>query len=164
MKKKLFQSFAFFSLTILCLSAYGQAVVTSAGTVASSSAAVVSYSVGEIAVQHNVGGGYILDEGVIIPYVVEPIPVEGIHDAEPLPLNLKVYPNPANDYVNVQLDQAQGALSSALYDVQGRCLKHSTESSAEWTIDFKSLPKGVYFLRVSNGQKQVSQYRIIKNK
>lgn len=165
MKKIAIQSFLVLGLMFVAgLSAQGQGTVTSVGTTALSSAGVVTYSVGEIAVQHVTEGGYILDEGVLPPYVVDSVPVEGIEAAGTLPFNIKVFPNPATDRVSVQLEQPQGRLSCSLYDAQGRCLRQSSENSSEWTIDFKALPQGVYLLTVTNEKNQTNQYRIIKNK
>ncbi|MGV3460489.1 MAG: S8 family serine peptidase [Flavobacterium sp.] len=63
-----------------------------------------------------------------------------------------IWPNPANDMVNITLSDAVAANASVvLYDVQGRYVQSSKLISQETTIDISGLASGVYFANITNG-------------
>ena len=65
--------------------------------------------------------------------------------------NLKVYPNPANDVVNVVLNNVAYA-EILIRDIQGREIISSQSDVDVSVIDISTLVKGVYFMTVkSNG-------------
>jgi hypothetical protein len=71
----------------------------------------------------------------------------------------QVFPNPAVDVLNIQSSATLKTL--ALFDMQGKIVLQNEISNEALTqqLNISNLPKGVYFLRVNNGQAQ----RIIKN-
>ncbi len=75
--------------------------------------------------------------------------------------DINVYPNPANDILNVTLDRVEGIVEISLTDVLGRIFytEHKTISSNyKETINIGSMPSGVYFLTIeNNGQKVVKK-------
>ena len=73
-----------------------------------------------------------------------PVQAVSIYDglAEVETSALKVYPNPATDYIMID---AQSSVYVEIFDMTGRMVLTSTESK----IDVKSLETGVYFIRVN---------------
>jgi len=70
-------------------------------------------------------------------------PVTIYNDVEEIAaLNVKVYPNPATDYIMVE---TMGTSAVQIYDMTGRLVLTSTETK----IDVRSLETGVYFVRVN---------------
>lgn len=70
-------------------------------------------------------------------------PVTSYNDVEEVEaLRVKVYPNPATDYIMVD---AMSASSVQIYDMTGRLVLTSAESK----IDVRGLETGVYFVRVN---------------
>lgn len=70
-------------------------------------------------------------------------PVTAYNDVEEVEaLRVKVYPNPATDYIMVD---AMSASSVQIYDMTGRLVLTSAESK----IDVRGLETGVYFVRVN---------------
>lgn len=70
-------------------------------------------------------------------------PVTAYNDVEEVEaLRVKVYPNPATDYIMVD---AMNASSVQIYDMTGRLVLTSAESK----IDVRGLETGVYFVRVN---------------
>ena len=61
-------------------------------------------------------------------------------------LNVKVYPNPAEGFVNVA---AEGLQNIALIDMMGRIVKEQSASQSATVVDLSNLPTGLYFLRVT---------------
>ena len=72
--------------------------------------------------------------------------------------NIAVYPNPANDLLNVELLFAESnAVNIELIDLMGKEVTTSNRTKAispnRYTLDVADLSKGVYILKVTNGSK-----------
>ena len=61
-------------------------------------------------------------------------------------LNVKVFPNPAEGFVNVA---AEGLQNITLIDMMGRIVKEQSASQSATVVDLSNLPTGLYFLRVT---------------
>lgn len=59
-----------------------------------------------------------------------------------------IYPNPATDVINIELDADSEATISIL-DLQGRTIMSETATAVQRTIDVAGLAEGVYLLNVS---------------
>ncbi|KAB2806813.1 T9SS type A sorting domain-containing protein [Phaeocystidibacter luteus] len=70
---------------------------------------------------------------------------------EPEPQNhFKLYPNPAEDYIQLDFDGGNSA-EIQIVDLNGRAVL-STRVQARQPIDVSALPAGIYFVRWNNGQ------------
>ena len=72
--------------------------------------------------------------------------------------NIAVYPNPANDQLNVSLLFAKSnAVNIELFDLTGKAVASPNMNQAispnQYTLDVADLSKGVYILKVTNGTK-----------
>ena len=69
-------------------------------------------------------------------------------------MNVKVHPNPTDDLLFVELSNGAEIANIALYDLQGRVVganNHSPlQTDATATLSLKSIPAGVYLLRVTD--------------
>jgi len=82
-------------------------------------------------------------------------------DAEPLAIY--VYPNPANDELNILLNSLpEGRTTIEFHDVAGRLLLSQEISSTNARVDISSLPQGVYMCRIVNGENVIARDRIVK--
>lgn len=61
-------------------------------------------------------------------------------------VQVKVFPNPAEGFVNVT---AEGLQNVTLIDMMGRIVKEQTASQPATVVDLSNLPTGLYFLRVT---------------
>lgn len=73
------------------------------------------------------------------------VTTSGVGVSENEKLNVKVYPNPAEGFVNVK---AEGLKNVELIDMMGRVISRNESSEAMTTVDLSSLTSGIYFLRV----------------
>ena len=80
----------------------------------------------------------------------------GVADVNAVKSNLKVYPNPAVDIVNIKADK--DIKSVTLYDTSGKKVKSYTGSE----INVSSLTKGTYMLQVYYGNGAVENTKLIK--
>jgi hypothetical protein len=80
---------------------------------------------------------------------------------------LTLFPNPAKDEVNVRFVATQsGAYDVSLYDATGKTIltqkAQFSEGENTASLDVMSLPRGLYVLKVSNGEELFSQKVIIE--
>ena len=86
----------------------------------------------------------------------------GVEEQEPSAF--KVYPNPVENVVIVELLGAEIA-SVALYDLQGRVVTGVCDTplqKATTTLNMKSVPAGVYVLRVTDAEGRELQGKIVR--
>ncbi|QNL22036.1 T9SS type A sorting domain-containing protein [Hyphobacterium sp. CCMP332] len=75
--------------------------------------------------------------------------------------NLKVYPNPTSNNLNVQIDTYNEDLLFSLYDIQGSLQFQQILKSDISTISLSKVPKGLYIFEIRNG-KQMDRGKILK--
>lgn len=74
-------------------------------------------------------------------------------DEENIEPTLHIYPNPANEGVNIEIDPAFGQCTIELFDMKG-CLISTINSNGELKqfINTRDLPESLYILRVHNAE------------
>ena len=75
-------------------------------------------------------------------------------------VNIKIYPNPANDVVNIR-GAAIGS-TVALYDMQGRMLKREVIKTKDASINLQELAKGNYLLKISTKEGVEGSAKVLK--
>ena len=87
----------------------------------------------------------------------------GIEDREPL--QVRVWPNPADEILFVKLEGGMEIANAELYDLQGQKVGANNYSSLQTgtaTLNVKSLPAGVYVLRVTDADGNIYHHKIVK--
>ena len=79
---------------------------------------------------------------------------------EPQGLSVSVYPNPANDLINIKSTLSEGSIT--IFDMTGKLLINQQISGAMNSINTSELKNGIYNLIISNGEKTLSQKLIIQ--
>ncbi len=75
------------------------------------------------------------------------------------PTNITLYPNPATDYIQVDLTSISDKATYQITTMQGLCLKTHELSSSK--IDISNLRSGTYIITINNG-KQLYQKKFVK--
>jgi hypothetical protein len=77
-----------------------------------------------------------------------------------------IYPNPASDELNIQLTDSQDKISEVtLINIFGETVsarKVNTDTTRKITLSAKSLPDGIYFLRLQTQQKTITA-KVLRN-
>ena len=73
---------------------------------------------------------------------------------------LRVYPNPTDDLLFVELSGGAGIANMALYDLQGRVV--GTRFIASATVNMRDIPAGVYVLRVMDADGKEYHRKIVR--
>jgi len=79
-------------------------------------------------------------------------------------LKAVTYPNPTTDFIILALtDTDLRGVSYEMVDFLGRFVNKGTVTTFETKIGIKSLPIGVYILRVQQNNQALKTFKIIKN-
>jgi hypothetical protein len=158
----------FFKLFIgIFLMGYGttiiaQTTIPASGGNASGSGGTSSYSVGQIVYTTNTATNGSVTQGVQQPYEISVI--TGIEAAKDISLEMVVYPNPAQDFVKLTIKNYEAQnLKYQLYDINGSLIKDNKVEGNETSISMQNLLPSVYFLKVTDNNKVIKNFKIIKN-
>ena len=90
--------------------------------------------------------------------------VLGISDLDST--NFELFPNPTSGIVDIRFTSSSNKVSIVLYDLAGRKISDETEEAITntpftKTLNYQHLPKGIYFMKSSDGD-LISTQRLIK--
>jgi hypothetical protein len=153
------------AVILLCFGMFGlqaQQVVTTSGGNASGSGGTASYTIGQIVYTTNANSNGSVAQGVQQPYEISVI--TAIEAAKDISLIFSVYPNPTTDFLTLKIENYElENLSYWLYSVNGNLIETKKVLSAETQISMTNQISGTYFLKLTEGNKDVKTFKIIKN-
>ena len=138
-----------------------QETVPVSGGQATGLGGTVSYTIGQLIYTNPTTAAGSLNQGI-----QQSIEFVTLSNPELTALTLKAltYPNPTTDFIILALKDANlTGLSYTMYDLLGRLVNKGTVTTSETKIGMKSLPIGVYILRVQQNNKALKTFKIIKN-
>lgn len=139
-----------------------QDAIPATGGEASGSGGSASYSAGQVVYTTTTGTNGSVAQGVQQPFEISVVSV--IEEATGIDLMVSAYPNPANDFLILSIDDLEiSNLSYQLYDMNGKLLKNREIEGNRTRTVMKNLVPAIYFLKVANGKKEVKTYKIVKN-
>ncbi len=93
--------------------------------------------------------GVVLNGSLVTEQVVIS-PTDGIEDIDYM-RNISVYPNPANDVVQISIKDANiNGLTAQVYDISGKLIQAQTIRNTITQINISKLEKGIYILKIGN--------------
>jgi len=101
-------------------------------------------------------GGQHQNREVAFSYTVGPCSSSGLTSND-TPLNVKVFPNPASDFINVNLQDMQLFKSASLLNPAGQTLMQSLTGY----MQVSTIPAGIYFLKIDAANTQTLKKIII---
>ena len=163
-----YKKLKFSALLLLGLGLTGlqaQESVNATGGNASGSGGTVSYSVGQVVYTTNIGTNGSVAQGVQQPYEISV--VTGLEEAKGINLTVSAYPNPTTDYLTLEVDASTTlsiqSMAYQLYDMQGKLLQSEKITSNQTSIVMSNLVPATYFVKVTESNKEVKTFKIIKN-
>ena len=131
-----------------------------AGGDASGAGGSVAYSVGQPFYITNSGANGSVAQGVQQTYQIFSL---GINQSE-LNISLAVFPNPTYDNLNIEIKEFNNEnLSYELFDIQAKLLASGLITSKQTQINLINLPPSAYFMHISQKNKKIHSFKIIKN-
>ena len=160
--KKTIASVAFLLLGLGGLQA--QESPTATGGDATGTGGTASYSVGQVLYTTATGTNGSVAQGVQQPYEISV--TTGVKEAN-INLVMNVFPNPTINYITLKVDASTSLsnqqLSFQLIDLQGKIIENKNVMQSNTSINMETLPKAIYFLKVTRNNQIVKTFKIIKN-
>ncbi|UGS23900.1 PA domain-containing protein [Flavobacterium channae] len=77
---------------------------------------------------------------------------------------IRVYPNPANNVINIAILNYTGDLNVEMYDINGRVVKSvSVDFTGNYSVDLNGLSTGVYVVKLAGSELNYTEKIIINN-
>lgn len=138
-------------------------ILSSAGSFYKPNDISISFTIGELVIEtigttdHTLTQGFQQGSWTISSIATNPFPV----------IEIKVYPNPANDFIIIEwMDEQNAEFNIELYDLMGRKVIHKTASALQTQFELRidNLTQSVYILRIRDTDNMVIKtFRIIKS-
>ena len=138
-----------------------QETVTTTGGEASGTGGTASYSLGQVVYTTATGTNGSISQGVQQPYEI--YVTTGVNQTA-INLEMTIYPNPTTNYLTLKVENEQiESLTYQVIDLQGKVIENKKVTADNTTIKMEALPKATYFLKVTDNNKTVKIFKIIKN-
>ena len=162
MRHKKLKLSAVFLLGLGLTGLQAQTAVPATGGNASGSGGTVNYSVGQVVYTTNTGGSNgTVAQGVQQPFEISV--VTGLDEAKGINLAVSAYPNPTTDFLNLKVENYDNTnLSYKLFDISGKLLEIKKITGNETSIVMSNLVLATYFVKVTEENKEIITFKIIK--
>jgi hypothetical protein len=141
---------------------YAQQTIPASGGNASGSSGSVSYTVGQVVYTNIKNSSGSITQGIQQTFDITV--VNEIKDAKDIILNCSAYPNPVSDFLKLTVENYKTEnLTYQLFDINGNFFENKKVEGDETSINMEKLVPATYFLKVTDGNKEVKTFKIIKN-
>ena len=122
----------------------------------------VNYTVGQVVYTTITGTNGTVAQGVQQPFEISV--TTGIEQAKGITLSLTAYPNPTTDFIILKVEDFKVEnLCYQVSDLNGKVLLTKKIESNQTNISMNNFVPATYFLKVTDNNKQVKLFKIIKN-
>lgn len=149
--------FALFSQLVV----FSQSNTVTTGKTATGATGSATYSIGQIDYQTNNGSSGTISQGIQQAFEIVTL---STNDIPQIQLVATVYPNPTVKNITLTIkDFDITNLNYKLFDIQGRIISNGKVTQNETQIEMGHLSSANYFLKVSQANKDLKTFKIIKN-
>ncbi len=148
-------------LIILCaISVQAQEVLTTAGSYGETTSGSLSWTIGEPVIETITDGTNTLTQG----FQQSKLTVTAINDFKVPGIELSVYPNPTNSFLSIEVKtDKQRDLLLSLFDLNGKLILQKKMTGNKQTIKMQNYKPATYILKVTEGNKEIRTYQIVKH-
>jgi len=150
-----------FSFLLLTSVLSAQKTFSSSGFNSNGNSGIITYSVGQVAIDFNTGNNGSLVQGVQQPYEI--FSTLG-NDILNINLNLIAYPNPTTDQLVLGIENFKGKkFYYQLFNMEGKSLLYDNCVDNKTHINLNEFPSNTYLLSIVENNTVIKTFRIIKN-
>ena len=104
--------------------------------------------------------GFALPNGgdTLIHVGINPISTDKINNQE-----IKIYPNPFNNHLTLELEENIEDAEVLLYDIVGKQIMRTKISGSKATLNTSGLEKGIYLVKLVHGKEKFVVGKVVKN-
>ena len=138
-----------------------QETIPATGSNATGISGTVSYTVGQVFYETNLGPGGSAAQGVQQPYEI--YVVTGLEPYSDINLIFTAYPNPTPGILTLKIENdIKKNMSYCLYTPEGKLTENRNIVEAETTITMSGLVPGTYLLKIYEKKKELKIFKIVK--
>jgi len=154
----------FISFFLTCFAVYGhsqtQQVVASSGGTGQFNDTNIEWTLGETVIATLSSDNMLITQGFQQPELTVTV-IKSDHD---MPGVLEAYPNPTNDLLMIEVENKEFIdFQYVLYDMNGKVLEKKALISTVTGIAMNNHPPGVYLLKITQSDKEIKMFEIVKN-
>lgn len=144
---------------IIYIPLQAQEIITTSGNYGTTSAAHVTWTIGEPLTETAAGLNNVLTQGfnqgdLIITTIKKP---------EFQEINIRAFPNPASDHLKIVTEGSEfESLRYVVYDMNGKTVLENQLSGSETDIPIGNLSPSTYLIKVFQNRKEIILFKIIK--
>ena len=135
-----------------------QEVVAANGGSATIASSQVSWTIGELVIETVGTSPNILTQGFHQTLLI----ITAINELEALGIEIKVYPNPTQDFVNIRFNELTDSPAYLLFDLTGKLIKRDKITSTNVKLNMTNYAGGTYILKLTNGKQPLQSFKIVK--
>lgn len=140
---------------------FSQSNTVTTGKTATGATGSATYSIGQIDYQTNNGSSGTISQGIQQAFEIVTL---STNDVPQIQLVATVYPNPTVQDITLTIKEYDLTnLEYTLFDLQGRIISNGKITQNETQIEMGHLSSANYFLKVSQANKDLKTFKIIKN-
>jgi hypothetical protein len=132
-------------------------VVSTSGNFYSNSAGQLSTTLGEPIISTTSSGTNELTQG----FQQTKTTVTSIEDYQ-TDFEMNVYPNPVSEYIIIKIEKIKEDINFTIYTIEGKIIINNQLKELETKLDIGGFAKGSYFLNITEQNKIIKTYKIIK--
>ena len=136
-----------------------QSAIVSSGSDNSSSAGMVSSTIGETIYTTTSSGNGSISQGTQQAYEVSTY--LGVNETD-INLIFNAFPNPVTDFLTISINKDYKNLSFELLDSNGRLLESNEITSKDTSINMVKRLPSIYLLNIKKGKQTIKTFKIIK--
>lgn len=149
--------FALFSQLVV----FSQSNTVTTGKTTTGATGSATYSIGQIDYQTNSSSSGTISQGIQQAFEIVTL---STNDVPQIQLVATVYPNPTVQDITLTIKEYDLTnLEYTLFDLQGRIISNGKITQNETQIEMGHLSSANYFLKVSQANKDLKTFKIIKN-
>lgn len=150
--------FLFFSVMLFSFSAWSQSIDMWETNVANSTdkadGIVVAWTIGQLL-------GDVSNEEVALVTTSSSLLLSVKQLPQKELMEVSLYPNPANEQVNIQLNENLQNVKVLLFNTAGAIVHNQEYSGKSILINTAEMPDGFYFIKAFDGEKQIAAQKVI---
>ncbi|MEN8251134.1 MAG: T9SS type A sorting domain-containing protein [Bacteroidota bacterium] len=151
--------FILYILILGCFILTAQEVVSSGGEAGTAAGYEISWTVGEPVIETVSDGTNTLTQG----FHQTKLTVTSVNEFSISGIELKVFPNPTEDYVHIHISEVVEEVSYAIYNSLGSLVEKKEIISTKTKLNFTPYASGTYILRLNrNTNEPLQTFKIIK--
>lgn len=151
-----------FTIIIVCFlttTLHAQEVISTSGSQGETTSGSLNWTVGEAVIETITNGTNTMTQG----FQQSKLTVTAINNLKDSGIELSVYPNPANDFLSIEVKtDKQIDLMLSLIDLNGKLILQKKMTGNIQTVNMENYSPATYILKVTEDNKEIQTYQIVK--